>query len=484
MNKIHKEISLAIVAVLLLTVIIPITNASTKSSYEEPNPEPHPCMEVVKSIIVSGEKQKEVEVEVGSIVEFIVDVIYHDVDGEREPGSEDPNGYVLEKIKITDNLPDGLEYVDGSASEDPDEINDQTIYWDLTHIDGEELKLYDRNDENIFSLTYNVMVSEKDTFENIVEVNAIEHCYNESRYNTSSAIVKTKEGGEEEDDTPPEVEITRPKQNTLYIDDEEIKELLFFKTIISGPITVEVDATDEESDIEYVKFYLSGIKKGEDDEAPYELTIDEESNFTSLKTLKVVARDTSGNENTAEITFWKLSDSNLFLKLIKAGGVIAALLLVLSLIKNRQTDEPEDTEDKDDEEDPNKNVNKEPVAEIEGPYEGKVNQKITFDASGSYDSDDDQLEYQWHFGDGSNGKTGPKVTHTYTEEGEYTVELTVYDNKGGSSTDTILINIESDKEKAVILGEEIDLFWLIVSVLGVALLAALIVFYLRRELYE
>ena len=116
MNRIHKEISLAIVAILLTTVLLPVTNAATKYSYSPPNPETHPCMEVVKSIIVSGEKQKEVEVEVGSIVQFNVDVIYHDMDGEREPGSEEPNGYVLEQIKITDTLPEGLEFVEGSAS--------------------------------------------------------------------------------------------------------------------------------------------------------------------------------------------------------------------------------------------------------------------------------------------------------------------------------------------------------------------------------
>lgn len=473
MDRFHKKISLIVIAILLTSILMPICSATVKQSYQDP--EPDPCMEVIKSIEIDGEQYKEVEVQVGSIIKFRIDVIYHDIDG---PGNgEDPNGYVLEEIKITDILPEGLEYI--SATEEPDETGDE-IYWDIT---GE--KLYDEVGKNRYTLKFDVEVKTNGTFENKVEVNAIEHCYGRPVYNESYATVKTKEGGEEEDDTPPKVKIERPKENTLYIDDEEIKELIFLKTIISGPITVEVNATDDESGIKKVEFYLSGIKLGEDKNAPYKFTIDEETSITSIKTLKVVAIDNSGNENSDEIKFWKISDSNLISKLLKVGGVLIVTSFILSLIKNRQADDPDKTEEKDDEsdKDPNKDINSEPVAKIRGPYEGKVHQEITFDASGSHDPDDDQLEYQWHFGDGSSGKTGEKVTHIYTEEGEYTVKLTVYDNKGGSSTDTIVINIESDKQKAVILGEEIDLFWLIVSALGIALLAALIVFYLRRELY-
>jgi len=270
----------------------------------------------------------------------------------------------------------------------------------------------------------------------------------------------------------------------LYVDDEEIRELMFLKTVVSGPITVEVNATDDESDIEYVEFYLSDTKLETDDEAPYSYTIDEEVDVTELKTLKVVARDTAGNENSDEISFWMLSDSNFISKLLITGGVIAVVSFIVSLLKNRQTDDGDaEGDDDDDDKDPNEDINSEPVADVGGPYTGKINEEITFDASGSHDSDDDELEYQWHFGDGESA-IGKKVTHKYTEEGTYTVKLKVTDSKGESSEDSTTVKIESDKQKANILGEEIDIFWLIVSALGIALLAALVVFYIRRELYE
>ena len=74
--------------------------------------------------------------------------------------------------------------------------------------------------------------------------------------------------------------------------------------------------------------------------------------------------------------------------------------------------------------------NKAPVADAGGPYNGYVNQTITFDASASYDPDSgDTITYSWDFDD------GPKSedifpTHIYTQEGNYTVQLTVIDNHG------------------------------------------------------
>ena len=58
---------------------------------------------------------------------------------------------------------------------------------------------------------------------------------------------------------------------------------------------------------------------------------------------------------------------------------------------------------------------------------------ISFDASGSSDSDGSVVRYDWDFGDGStlpNG--GPTPQHTYAQGGTYTVTLTVTDNEGCS----------------------------------------------------
>jgi chitodextrinase len=62
------------------------------------------------------------------------------------------------------------------------------------------------------------------------------------------------------------------------------------------------------------------------------------------------------------------------------------------------------------------------------PYNGFVHELITFDGSRSYDRDGRILSWRWNFGDGTNG-SGEKTTHSYEQKGNYTVTLTVTDNK-------------------------------------------------------
>ena len=87
--------------------------------------------------------------------------------------------------------------------------------------------------------------------------------------------------------------------------------------------------------------------------------------------------------------------------------------------------------------------NKDPVAVSNGPYNANTGQEITFDASSSYDSDGSISKYRWDFGDEttSNSKI---ATHTYTEEGEYTVILTITDNYGSQDTKTTTATITSE----------------------------------------
>ncbi|NJM15538.1 MAG: PKD domain-containing protein, partial [Bacteroidales bacterium] len=55
----------------------------------------------------------------------------------------------------------------------------------------------------------------------------------------------------------------------------------------------------------------------------------------------------------------------------------------------------------------------------------------TLDASGSSDSDGSIVSYEWMLGDGSTA-TGETVNHTYTNPGNYKVNLTVTDNNGAT----------------------------------------------------
>ncbi len=78
-----------------------------------------------------------------------------------------------------------------------------------------------------------------------------------------------------------------------------------------------------------------------------------------------------------------------------------------------------------------------PTADANGPYNGTAGQQVTFDGSGSSDSDGTITAYDWTFGDGNTG-TGVSPTHTYADAGSYIVTLVVTDDLGdtGSSTST------------------------------------------------
>jgi len=67
---------------------------------------------------------------------------------------------------------------------------------------------------------------------------------------------------------------------------------------------------------------------------------------------------------------------------------------------------------------------------------------VTFDGSGSSDPDGDTLTYSWDFDDGGTD-SGESPTHTYCDDGSYTVTLTVEDGNGGSDTDTMVVTVNN-----------------------------------------
>ena len=86
-------------------------------------------------------------------------------------------------------------------------------------------------------------------------------------------------------------------------------------------------------------------------------------------------------------------------------------------------------------------LNRPPVASFSyTPSNPLVGQKVTFDASSSYDPYGKIVSYKWNFGDGYTG-TGKIVTHTYSKAGQFTVKLTVTDDDGKSSSTSKTVTV-------------------------------------------
>lgn len=81
-----------------------------------------------------------------------------------------------------------------------------------------------------------------------------------------------------------------------------------------------------------------------------------------------------------------------------------------------------------------------PVARVDGPYTGTEGTPVHFDAGASTDPDGDALTFAWDFGDGSTG-TGATPTHTYADNGNFIVKVTVSDPYGASSTTTTSVMV-------------------------------------------
>jgi len=67
-------------------------------------------------------------------------------------------------------------------------------------------------------------------------------------------------------------------------------------------------------------------------------------------------------------------------------------------------------------------------------------EEVVFDAGASIDMNDAIASYTWDFGDGSTG-VRQTASHTYATTGDYRVELTVQDSKGGLTTIARLITV-------------------------------------------
>lgn len=86
------------------------------------------------------------------------------------------------------------------------------------------------------------------------------------------------------------------------------------------------------------------------------------------------------------------------------------------------------------------NSNNPPTADAGGPYTGTVGNAISFDGSGSSDSDGTISSYSWKFGDGATSIV-ENPSHAYATPGTYTATLTVTDDDGATDTSTASVTI-------------------------------------------
>jgi parallel beta-helix repeat protein len=84
-----------------------------------------------------------------------------------------------------------------------------------------------------------------------------------------------------------------------------------------------------------------------------------------------------------------------------------------------------------------------PIADFTfAPQEPVANERVTFDASSSYDPDGAIILYQWDFGDGNSTSMAESImTHYYRSTDDYAVTLTVTDNFSAISSTSKVITI-------------------------------------------
>ncbi len=76
---------------------------------------------------------------------------------------------------------------------------------------------------------------------------------------------------------------------------------------------------------------------------------------------------------------------------------------------------------------------KPPVAAVDGPYTSTEGASVALSGAASSDADGQALTFAWSFGDGGSA-VGTNATHTYAQDGTYTVRLIVTDALGLADT--------------------------------------------------
>lgn len=92
-------------------------------------------------------------------------------------------------------------------------------------------------------------------------------------------------------------------------------------------------------------------------------------------------------------------------------------------------------------------ANIDPISDVDGPYSGYMVTPITFDGTGSSDSDGSIVSYDWDYGNGDTG-VGATPSYSYPSTGQYTVTLTVTDNEGGTNSSQAACTVVMSDEQS------------------------------------
>ncbi|HEC82159.1 MAG TPA: DUF11 domain-containing protein [Thermoplasmatales archaeon] len=233
---------------------------------------PKPSVEVEKKVSVDGgiTWEEEVNASVCTNVRFKITV-------------HNNGGYDLTNLTVVDILPECLEYADNATPYEPQIDNNQ-----LTWFFNGPLHYCET-----ITIEFDAHVIAEG--ENINNVSVSADSEEGTVTDTDSATVY---GGV--DATPPTVKIVKPEK-AIYFFNSKI--MTFPITIVIGAIDVEVQASDSESGVNRVEFYLNGVLKTTDTTPPYVWSWSTPSFFKH--TLKAVAYDNAGNHNSDEVTVWK-----------------------------------------------------------------------------------------------------------------------------------------------------------------------------------
>lgn len=98
-----------------------------------------------------------------------------------------------------------------------------------------------------------------------------------------------------------------------------------------------------------------------------------------------------------------------------------------------------------------------PVADAGADQTVIIGESVTFDGTGSFDSDGTIASFDWTFGDGGSAN-GAIVGHVYATAGSFTATLTVTDDDGATSDDTAVITVQTLSQAIQSLSDQVASF--------------------------